>query len=220
MKIIVSTILLSIIFSVSFAQTDSIKLIKYDYDFSFNEGLYLDFNSFRNNSPIPYASFINPSYRNETFFEELDAATTITYNNKHGHSTTIEIIDIWGYSKNGKPYIYWANKYNLIPFVGQISHFITIVQVTHNTYREPFYDPYHYNPSARVYQSDELRQFLIDMETGEILDYNLANVEQILKRDPKIHSDFMELRKRKRKKEMFYYVKLYNEMNHLFIPNN
>ncbi|PLX09914.1 MAG: hypothetical protein C0596_00035 [Marinilabiliales bacterium] len=141
----------------------------------------------------------------------------IQYNGEFGNIITVPVIEIWGYSKHGKPYILWADKLNLIPFVGKITHFITTVKVYYSNYYDTFYDPYRYDPTARVYQSDELRQFIIDMETGEIMDYNMKNVEQILKRDPELYNDFMELRKRKRSKQLFYFVSLYNAKNTLYI---
>ncbi len=200
------------------AQSDSTKLVKYDYSFYFKEGLYTDFNSFRNNSPSPFESLVYPSYSDPDFFEILDTAKTIIFNDKYGVTAGVSTNDMWGYSRNGKPFIFWADKYNLIPFVGSMSHFITTVKVLYSTYQDPFYDPYYYNPSSRMYESEEIRQFIIDMETGKILEYNLKNVESILQREPEIYKEFSALGKRKKNKEMFYYVRLYNEKRGLWIP--
>lgn len=218
MKFALATIsfLLSISFS-AIAQTDTTNLIRYDYAFSFNEGIYPDFESFRNNKPIPYESLISPQYSENVFFNQFDSLEFISYSGDYGNTVTIQKSKLWGYCKNGKPYIYWAEKFNLIPYLGSITHFITTVKVYYSGYHDPFYDPYGYNPSTRTYQNDELRQFLINMDTGEILDYNLKNIELLLKRDPEIYNDFMELRKRKRTKQMFYFIRLYNEKRPLYI---
>ncbi len=199
------------------AQNDSAKLTRYDYSFSFKEGLYLDFYSFSNNSPLQFQSLSYPSYGDKDFFQILDTAKTISFFDDYGIVVTINSNNLWGYSRNGKPYIYWAEKFNLVPFVGAVSHFITTIKVQYSTYRDPFYDPYYYNPSARTYQSEEIRQYLIDMETGNILEYSLKNVESILQREPEIYTDFSKLSKRKKSKQMFYYIKLYNEKRGLWI---
>ena len=212
-----STILLLISLSL-FSQQDSTTLVKYDYSFSFNEGIYLDFESFKNNNPIGFERLSYPPYGHEFFYGILDTARFIVYNGQYGEAISLPVYNIWGYCKNGKPYIYWADKFNLIPFVGQASHFITTVKVLYSNYYDPFYDPYSYNPTARTYQSDELRQFIIDMKSGKIIDYNLKNVEQILKRDSQTYNEFMKLGKRKRAKQMFIYLRLFNERNPLYIP--
>ena len=203
------------LFTLSFAQSDS--LVAYDYSFSFKSGIYLNFNDFRNNSPLPFESLTYPDYSNNDFFDALDTISYITYNDKHGISITLPYSSIWGFSKNGKPYIFWSEKTNLIPYVGSVCHFITSVKVLYSSYHDPFYDPYYYNPSNRVYESEELRQFLIDMETGEILEYNLKNVETILKREPLIYDEFNKLSKRKKNKQLFYFVRLYNERRPLML---
>ena len=58
------------------------------------------------------------------------------------------------------------------------------------------------------------------METGEIVDYNLKNMENIFKREPKIYAEFSKLKKRKKTKQLFYFVRLYNETRPLFIPSD
>lgn len=200
-----------------YSQTDTTGLVKYDFSFSFKEGLYTDFNSFRNNTPLPFESLVYPDYADPDFFSQLDTANTIIFNDKYGATAGVSPSELWGFSRNGKPYIFYSDKSNLIPFVGSICHFITTVTVVYSTYHDPFYDPYYYNPGARTYQSEELRQFIIDMSTGNILEYNNKNVEMILKREPEIFDAYSELSKRKKNKQLFYYVRLYNEKRGLWI---
>jgi len=201
----------------SYGQVDSLKLVPYDFSFFFNEGIYLDFRSFKNNSPLKLESVIYPQSDDDLFFDKMDTAKIIIYIDKYGMSVNLQKEKVWGYSKNGKPYIQWADKFNLIPFVGSVCHFITTVTVNYTTYRDPFYDPYYY-PSSRTYQTEELRQFLIDTETGNVMDYNIPNAEVILKREPELYNEFSKLRKRKKNKQLFYYIKRYNEKRVYLIP--
>ncbi|MDD3739771.1 MAG: hypothetical protein PHH30_00885 [Bacteroidales bacterium] len=208
-----------IIWTISHCQIDSLNLTKYDFSFYYNEGVYLDFTSFRNNTPISLESIIYPQSDDEYFFERIDTVKTIVFIDKYGMNVSLNADKIWGYSKNGKPYIYWADKFNLIPFIGSVCHFITTVTVKYTTYRDPFYDPYYYNPASRTYQTEELRQFLIDTQTGKVIEYNISNVEAILKREPELYNEFSKLSKRKKNKQLFYYVKLYNERRDYLIPD-
>lgn len=210
-----SFILCYYLFSQVIGQT--VNRVEYDYTFEFKPGLYVSFSDFRNNAPIPFESLVYPDFAEDDFYFILDTAKTIIFNDKHGVTINTNISKLWGFSRNGKPYIYWSNKVNLIPFVGSISHFITTIKVTYSAYNDPFYDPYYYSPSARVYQSEELRQFIIDMETGKIMEYNTNNVESILQREPAVLEDFNKLKKRKKAKQLFYFVRLYNEKRALLI---
>lgn len=208
-------ILLLCVTKLSLSQSDS--LVKCDFSFEFKPGLYLQFSDFRNNSPIPFESVVYPDYSHKDFYYNLDTAKTIIFNDKHGLLIKKQISEVWGFSKNGKPYIYWSNKANLIPFVGSISHFITTINTIRHISPEPYYGSYYYNPyyysppMSKTYQTEELKQFIIDMETGNILEYSVKNVESILKREPQIYDEFSKLRKRKKTKQLFYYVRLYNE---------
>jgi hypothetical protein len=217
-EVYVSLIFLQIFSLMLNAQSDSTKLIKYSYNFLFQEGIYPDFNSFRNNSPILFESLTYPIPLSQSFYAELDTVKYISYNDQYGLSINLKSDEIWGYCKNGKPYINWAGKYNLIPFVGSITHFITTVKVVYSSYHDPFYDPYNYNRMSRTYQGEELRQFVIDMETGKIMDYNIKNIESIFQREPEIYADFNKLGKRKKTKQLFYFVRTYNEKRSLLIP--
>lgn len=200
------------------AQSDTTRLVKYDYSFYFKGGLYTDFISFRSNSPLPFESLIYPSFAEDNFFEILDTAEYIILNDKYGVNSTIKSSEIWGYSKNGKPYKFWADKSCLIPYVGDISHFITTVTVYYSSSYNPMYDPYYYGNSSRTYQTEELRQYLIIMKTGEVIDYNLKNVESLLKQDNELYNEFQALSKRKKNKQMFYYVRLFNEKRPIYFP--
>ncbi len=217
MKILLKIYILSLFCINCFAQADTAGFVKYDYSFKFKDGLYVDFSSFTNNSPIPFESVIKPVFDN-SFFDALDTANIISYNGKYGNTVTVYVSELWGYSKNGKPYIFWDGKFNLIPFVGKITHFITRVKVIYRNYYDPFYSPYGYAPDAsRTYQNEELKQYIINMENGKVLEYNLENVSLFLKQDEYVYNEFMKLRKRKRTKQMFYYINLYNSRNPYYI---
>lgn len=222
MKILKPIILLIIIVKLSYSQNDS--FVKYDFGFEFKPGIYLQFTDFKNNSPIPFESLIYPDFSKNDFYHRLDTASTIIFNDERGVLIRKSISDVFGFSKNGKPYIYWSKKSNLIPFVGSISHFICIVDVIRYANPDPFYNSFYYNPyyysppNSRAYHSEELKQYFIDMETGDIKEYNLNNIENIFKREPTVYNEFSKLTKRKKKKQLFYFVRLYNEKRTLFLP--
>ncbi len=204
------------------SQNDTSKFILYDFSFLFNDGIYTNFDDFKSNNPIPIESIISPNCASEDIFSCIDTASFIKYNDGYGIIKEININEIWGYSKNGKPYKYWDDKFYLIPIIGTISHFAANIKVL-NTYNSPYsYSLYgSYSavsvPIGKTYESEELHFFIIDMNDGTIMNYTRENVEMLLKRDSEIYENFMKLSKRKRNKEMFQYVNTYNKKHRLYI---
>ena len=60
-------LLLAITFSIASAQRNDADTVRYDYSFSFNNGVYTSFYSFRNNAPIPFDRIVSPAYDNDFF---------------------------------------------------------------------------------------------------------------------------------------------------------
>lgn len=216
-------ILLSFIFimlsctipKLALSQNES-ETIKYDYSFEFNNGVYTSYYSFRNNSPIPYESFISPTY-DDDFFKKLPKAETISFYDENGTLNELPRKSIWGYAKNGKPYIYWLKKFNLIPYVGTISHFMSTEMVTHymSNAGTMMYDPM-YIPTSQSYTTEELVHYFIDTKTGEIMQYNSNSLLELLKDDPELYDEYSKLRKRKRAKSVMEYVQKYNRKHPIF----
>jgi hypothetical protein len=141
---------------------------------------------------------------------------------------------LWGYSRNGVLYVQVQDNFNRITFVGSICHFVADV-TTYDTrsynspygYYDPYYSPYsysnYYNPyNPYSYRSNmtrsELKQYLIDFESGKVLEFDVENTELLLMKDNQLYEEYVQLSRKKKKDLMFVYVRKYNEKNPLFIP--
>lgn len=195
-------------------------MVLYDFSFQFEEGLYLDFSSVKTNSPLPYERIVEPIKENDNFFELLNEVSIIKYYDNFGVLQEINKSDIWGYCKNGKPYIYWSDKFNLIPYIGSISLFVTTVKISYSTggAYDPFYGPYYY--SNNTYQTEELRQFIVDFESGKVYYMDYKNVELLLSKTPELQKEFSKLSKRKKNKKLINYIRIYNEQIPLYVSKN
>jgi hypothetical protein len=63
-------------------------------------------------------------------------------------------------------------------------------------------------------------QYLIDFETGKILEYDVDNTELLLMKDSELYEEYMRLPNKKRKDLMFVYIRKFNEKNPLYFPSN
>lgn len=221
-------------------------LVQYAPGFKFRDGIYLNFDMVKTNSPIPKAKlFTSVDYNDKDFFDQVISAGKIYFYDNMGVRQEIETDNIWGFARNGVLYVKVQNNFNRITFFGSIIHFVADV-TTRSGYNSPygFYDPFYgpygsyyspyYNPyySSRYYNPyyyggyppyrtttrTDLEMFMIDFETGKSYKYNIENLQALLIRDPVLYDEFMSMRNKNRKKMMFVYLRKFNEAHPVFLP--
>ncbi len=190
--------------------------IKFDKDFRFNDGIFLNLEDVKRNNPISKTRIITDlKYDDYSFFENLFKKNVISILDDNGQPIDIKVSSIWGFSQNGILFVYWNEEFNRVPVFGNLCHFIadkTYIDNSRNPYYNGYgyyYSPYYYPQSQTV--RTELRQYLIDMETGKIMDYNYQNLEIILSRDTKLYEEFVKLKKKKKRQLKFLYLRKYND---------
>lgn len=229
----ISAILIVLIHTVAlFGQVDTTSMIKYSPDFIFNEGIFLNFNQVRTNNPIPKTRILSKDNIDDfDFFTNLIEEEMIYYYDNVGLRKEVRTDNIWGFSRNGALFINYNGTLNRIPVVGSICHFVSNVTVVTERY-DPYYDPFYYdrysygnyyNPyNYRSYPSrtskNEMRQYLLDFSTGEIIAYDRKSVEILLMKDSEIYDEYQALKRKKKKQLKFYYLRKYNEKHPLYFP--
>jgi hypothetical protein len=211
---------------VSQAQVDTSSMVRYTPEFLFNEGIFLTFDQVRNNAPIPKSRLITDvDYYNKDYFVEVLSSKLIYFYDYYGNRQEVKSSDIWGFSRNGILYILMDNEFFRITIVGRICHFVA----TTTTYENRYYDPYYYNPYyydsyyryggyPSTYKTNEMRQYLLDFDTGEVFNYETKNMEVLLMKDPELHDEYVQLSNKKKKQLKFLYLRKFNEKNPLYIP--
>lgn len=227
---------------------DSTGMVKYTPDFRFTDGIYLNFDQVRMNKPIPKARILTSTdYNDKEFFRNLLSNDKIYYYDGMGIRQEVETSNIWGYSRNGILNIQIQGNFNRVTFVGSICHFVadvTSYDSRYNSYPygyyDPYYSPYYYSPyyyspyyyspySYSPYGSyyspyrqnlarNEMKQYLIDFESGKILEYDVENAELLLMKDSGLYEEYVRLPRKKKKDLIFVYIRKFNEKNPLFIP--
>jgi hypothetical protein len=203
-------------------------LVRYSADFEFRDGIYANFQMVKNNDPISGARIVTDvDMFDREFYDKVTSQKEITIYDDNGVKKVMNTKDIWGYGRNGVLYINVGSAFHRISFVGSISHFVASV----TTYNPNYYDPYYYNPyypnsyySNRYnmprssYANTELRQYLLDFETGEVMDYDSGSMEVLLMKDPELADEYGSLSNRKKKQMKFVFIRRFNEKHPLYFP--
>lgn len=210
---------------VLYGQTDSIRKVPYNQDFKFKEGIYLNFEQVKNNVPIPKSRVItNIDFNDSQFFDNVLSGQVFSFYDQLGLKKDVSVNSVWGYSKNGLLFVRMDKVFNRISYIGSISHFIATIV----SYNSRYYDPYYYNPyyyyrggsMPSSYSTNEMRQFILDFDSGKIMDYDEESIEVLLMKDPELHDEYMALSKKKKSQLKFVYIRKFNERNPLMIPLN
>ena len=207
MRFLLSVVLITTQFTAIFSQQDSSNLVKYTPEFKFREGIYLNFDQVRSNSPLPKSRIISTaSYDDADFFNKVLEGKNIYYYDNIGNKKELKSDRIWGYTRNGFIYIRMDDGYFRITLIGAVCHFIASETYYTTQYNSPYYynsymDPYRMYPSSQP--TTEMRQYLLDFQTGRVLDYEDESLEVIFMQDPELHDEYMALSNKKKKQLKF-----------------
>ena len=211
-------ILLLLTTGFSFAQSDS---VQFDRNFVLSEGIYLNYFDFRTNQPISKEVIKSKEDKTQLDFlgKTIDKSGYIAFSFE-GITHIINTDSIWGYCQNNTIYINYAHNFCRVPVFGNISHFIATVEVivNNNFYGGPYYSSYGMNASGMPLKTKEIRQFMLDFYSGQIVEFDLDNMLIILSRDKKLYDEFTALKRRKQKDMMGLYIRKYNEAHPISYP--
>lgn len=208
------------------AQTDSLDLVIYTPEFKFREGIFLNHSQVKSNRPVPKSRVLTTvDYSDRDFYLKVLEQKRLLYMDHLGMKHEVRTDDVWGFSRNGILFVGIDGKYHRITIVGSICHFVATI----TTYDSRYYDPYYYNPYDYYYryggyprntQSSEMRQYILDFESGRAYDYNVQGLDVLLMKDPELHDEYSQLKKKKKRQQKFVYLRKFNERNPLYIPKN
>lgn len=205
-----------ILFFVSLLCSPQIDSIAYSRDYEFKEGIYLTVNQFKKNDPIPKSAIVsNYSKTQVDFLTQMFAQKYIAFKDSSGLEHKIETSTIWGYCQNRSININFNKEFYRLNVIGTLCHFTATV-ATPVGYR----DPMGYNYGLNNNTVHELRQFVLDTRINKVLDFNVKNMEEVLKDDIEIYNQFMALKKREKPDAIFIYLRKYNEKHPLYLPAN
>lgn len=210
-------LLVIIIFSLGGLKIKAQDSIAYTKDFRLYEGLYLAYQDFRYNWPIPKEKIITNINKDQLdFYSKLIEQEFIEYTERDGTITKIKAEKVWGYCQNNIIFINQERNFYRIPVFGAISNFIGTVEVANYS---PGYDPFMNAPmSSTAYKTREIRQYLFDFYSGEIAPFNIDKLEEFIKNDTVIYNEYKSLSKKNKKELATKYIRMYNEKHLVYFP--
>lgn len=191
------------------AQVDT---VAYSRDFEFKEGLFLTVEQFKKNSPILKSAIVSVLPKDQIdFLTQIVEQKSITYKDSAGIEQKLETKTVWGFCQNRTICINFNGDFNRLNVIGNLSLFSALV-VQSPLRNEPIGDMYAIEPTFT-----ELRQFVLDTKANKVFDFNVKNMELLLKDDAELHAQFMKLKKRAKADSIFIYLRKYNEKHPLYL---
>ena len=191
----------------------------YSPEFEFKEGIYLIMRDFRNNDPLPLDSVIsNFNAKDDDFLRNILQQEELTYSFQ-GIITKIPTSKVWGYSSNANVYIRIQNDFNRIITIGRICYFVATITSYVPVYSSGMYS-FGMPNGGGVTQvpSTEIKQLMLDFNTGKTMDFIPENLEIWIKDAPSLLKEFEELSVKKKKEKLHSFLLRYNEAFPVYFP--
>lgn len=204
----------------SIGQESAKNMVEYSPEFKFKEGIYLNIDQWKNNRPITKQRIVTTTDANDfEYFVKILSEETLQYFDDYGIQQTIKVSEIWGYCRKGMVFINWHGEFNRVPVIGSITYFAAMISVSGTRFEDPF-DPYYPSMTVGDNTQEEIRQYIIDFESGAVLDFNIHNVEELLKKDPELYAEYKALKKKKKRMLALSYIRKFNTAYPISFPIN
>lgn len=192
-----------------FSQDDA----DYFGDIDLREGLYRNFQDFRNNTPSVPLERIRDD-QGVAVTDLRRAGGKLYWQPDSGERQALATDKLWGFCQNDAVYISGGNGFYRIGLMGSLSHLV--VEQTYQDWNSGMYG-YPYGGVTRTV----LVQQLLDMETGNFLDFTAAGMDQALQHDAVLLEEFRNLPKKQRNSDevLFRFLRMYNDRHPLTFPN-
>lgn len=167
------------------------------------EGVYSSLHEFRTGAPNITKNRLvrNSSTGLELTIRQWINSEKLLYSDDFGNTSSFDPRDFWGYFENGTLYVFVGNKFHRVSLLGSISYFLeSYPKITGN--HSPVVT------DARAVSSYKM----LDMETGDVLDYDIENLGDLLSRDEELHAEYKAIVSMKvKRKKMYSFMERFNK---------
>ena len=165
------------------------------------EGVYASFSAFRNGLPVVSKSqFVKPESAEDYTIRQWVNSEHMYYIDANKVKQSYDPKAFWGFVEKGTLYLFLGNKFHKVNTLGQISYFLESYPVIKGSMAPVVTE-------ARTTSAYRL----LDMETGDVLDYTVENLLDLIEPDEALHLEYKSIVSMKeKKKKMFIYLERYN----------
>lgn len=170
------------------------------------DGVYCSFPAFRNNKPdLVKEQLIKSVYNTEFTIRQWSGTEDLYYTRSGGEKASLSRDSIWGFAENGVVYIYLGHRFHKIHTLGQISYFLESYPIIKG------------NMAPVVTETRATSSYrLLDMETGDLYDYRVETLSQLLAPDEAIFNEYKAITSLKSKrKKMYLFLEKFNKAHPL-----
>lgn len=166
-------------------------------------GIYLSFDAFKANKPVPIAQLVTTADREAPdFMSKTVAARTISWRDSAGVQHDTLSAALWGYCYNRHVYIRVQDAFTRLMVVGMLCHFTT-TETNYLYTGGP-------GPGGNAPVRQQL-QYVLDTYTGSIAVFTPQFMLSFLEaHDETLAAEFKQLGKRKRAQQLFIFLKRFN----------
>ena len=216
------------------------EMVQYTSDYRFKTGLYVSFDDFKNNNPIPITHVLsNYDIRDSDYLHQVLEHDSVVYFDNLYEERTKAVQDLWGFCEGGRIFIgFGADRsfdnpefFDFFPLVniGAVSLFTAVESFYRSLNTRPsmavgFPDPM-YDNRMTVTDSEQV-QLLLDFRTGKILLAKRGNlglvpielVSQVIKSDSVLLHEYSTLSIKDQKQKGVFFIRRFNERNPIYFP--
>ena len=191
------------------------KEVPYTPEFEFYEGIYLSFEDFRNNNPLPKELIITTVAQDDpAFYRKLFNTRSFRYFDERGLPVNVFTDDVFGYAERGEPFIKFGGRFRKIMVLGMLSYFAPGAG-------DPEVQPrfgYTANDQSGSLGSEGFKQIIFNFETGDFTNLTPEAVADFIIDAPGLHREFTQLKRKEQRKAMYAYIQKYNKANPIYFP--
>ena len=215
-------------------------MVEYSPDFKFKDGLYITFDDFKNNNPIPITHIIsNYDIRDADYLEQVLQDDSVVYYDNLFEERAVAVERLWGFCQKNRVFIGFGagRSYNNPEFfdffplinIGAISFFTAVESYYTTMDASPsmgigFNDPM-MNNNVTVTQSEQV-QLLLHFKTGKVLLGKRGDlgglptdlVSDLIRSDIVLLTEFQSLSTKDQKQKGMFFIRKLNQRNPISFP--
>lgn len=221
--------------------------VEYSSDFVFKEGVYLTFQDFKNNNPVPITHIVSDrDIRASDYLWQVLYADTILYYDNLLEERMAASNRVWGFCANNKVHVgintversERLEDRDWFPLIsiGSYSYFTAIISVTRFMPPTPgammpsggisMYNDPMYNDQGSYYLESIPIQMLLNFSNGDYIQLATGDLNSIssklmptlLAADAVLLSEFNTLSNQEQKQTSMFYIRKFNQRNPIYFP--